>query len=141
MTVSCWREDCTYCRDGYCLQEYLTIDEYGECTDFERVYDTDEWQKPFWKRMLDKDNNRVCRVKYFGKEVEIEGVKFFVESRSAFANATEETTGFSAGGISDVPGIIEKIKELLPQAVPALDKLPIATYNEITRKFTYEEKE
>lgn len=142
MIVNCWNDECKYFQRGYCSLHTLTIDEDGECDSFENYRDALEWQKPFWKRMIDRDNNRICRVQYRGKEFEVKGRKFFVESNGDFADVTDAKTGLLCGQFQHIENRIDKIIEMGDVVEPLLESLPIATYDDKTRKFTYEnEKE
>lgn len=140
MNIFCRVEDCRYMECGFCKRGDISIGEDFECEDYESYLDTEEWQKPFWKRMLDKDNHRICRVRYYGKEIEIKGRKFFVESKSEYAYITDATTGYSCGKRAYVDGNIDRIIERANEVKASLQELPIATYDEKTRTFTYEKK-
>jgi hypothetical protein len=125
---------------GFCGRGDISISEDFECEDYESYLDTEEWKKPFWKRMLDRDNNRTCRVRYYGKEIEINGRKFFSESKSEYAHLTDEITGMRCGSkdlIQEKFGLIVSCSNKVD--IPLLE-LPIATYDEQKGVFTYEEK-
>ena len=64
MNIFCRVEDCRYIEMGMCKRNAISIGEDAECREYESYLDTEEWKKPFWKRMLDAENNRVCRVRY-----------------------------------------------------------------------------
>lgn len=140
MNIFCRVDDCRWLDDGFCKRGDISIGEDFECEDYESYLDTQEWKKPFYKRMLDNDNNRKCRVQYYGKEIEIKGRKFFVESRSNYALLTDAITGMSCGTIAFAKDNIAKIDEAARRIDISLDELPIATYNEFSRKFTYEQE-
>lgn len=140
MNIFCAVDDCRYMEQGLCKRGDISINEDCECEDYESYHDTEEWQKPFWKRMKDDANNCVCRVKYYGKEIEINGRKFFAESKSAYARLTDEITGMSSGTIYQARDMFDKIVEATKKVVPLLSELPIATYDEKTRTFHYQEK-
>lgn len=142
MNIFCRVEDCRYIENGFCKRGDISISEDLECEDYESYLDTEEWKKPFWKRMLDKDNNnRICRVKYYGKEIEYNGRKFFAENRSEYAYLTDELTGMGSGTIEYVKNNFNKVLEAASRVEIPLQYLPIATYDEHTRIFTYEETE
>lgn len=138
MQVMCWTDECKFALNGYCSLNELTIDEDGECGCFESYFDSPEWNTPFWKRMIDRDNNRICRVQFCGKEIEVKGRKFFVEDRSAFASVTDAKTGLRCSNLNELEDRIDKIIEIGDKVEPLLESLPIAKYDEKTRKFTYE---
>lgn len=137
MNIFCRVDDCRYIECGLCKRGDITISEYFECEDYESYLDTEEWRKPFWKRMLDKDNNRICRVKYYGKEIEINGRKFFAESRNGYAHLTDEITGMMAGTYDYIKENLDLIVKASSKVETPLQELPIATYDEKTRKFHY----
>ena len=135
-----WCDDCEckYYKDGQCVSEVVCIDECHECGSFESYREEKEWLTPFWKRMLDRDNNIVCRVQYYGNEFEVKGRKFYVEYKGDYASVTDGETGLACGQRHELEKRIDKIIELTPAVEPRLEDLPIATYNDKTRKFTYE---
>ena len=137
MIVWCDSYECKYCEEGKCEAEVICIDEDNECRDFESYLEEKEWRTPFWKRMLDRDNNRVCRVRYYGKEFEVKDRKFYVESKSEYATVTDGETGVSVGEKCEIQKRIDKIIKLTLTIEPKLEDLPIATYNDETRKFTF----
>lgn len=146
MDVSCWNTECKYIENGYCSLNFLTINEDGECDDYESCYDSAEWQVPFWKRCIDKENNRIIRVQAKGKEIDIYGRKFFVESNSAFATTTDKITGMGAANAQylldrfvNKEAMEEKFNEMTKD-LPPLETLPVAAYDEKTRKFIYEDE-
>lgn len=141
MNIFCRVDDCRYMEIGLCKRGDISINEYFECEAYESYLDTEEWKKPFWKRMLDRDNNRTCRVKYYGKEIKIKGRKFFVESRAPYARLTDAITGMACGNLLYIEDRVNMIEERARTVTPPLDELPIATYDENTRTFTYKESE
>lgn len=140
MNIFCRVDDCRYIENGLCKREITSIGEDLECEDYESYLDTEEWKKPFWKRMLDKDNNRICRVKYYGKEIEYNGRKFFAESKSEYAYLTDALTGMGSGTIEFIKNNFDKVLEATNRVDIPLQELPIATYDEQKRVFTYQEK-
>ena len=140
MNIFCAVYDCKYMEQGLCKRGDISINEDCECEDYESYLDAEEWQKPFWKRMKDHDNNCVCRVKYYGKEIEINGRKFFAESKSAYAGLTDEITGMNSGRIDQARDMFDKIVEATKKVYPPLLELPNATYDEKTRTFHSQEK-
>lgn len=140
MNIFCRVDDCRYQETGFCKRGNISINEDFECEEYESYLDTEEWQKPFWKRMLDKEHSRICRVKYYGKEIEFNGRKFFAESRSEYSYLTDELTGMGSGTIEFVKNNFDKVLEAASRVEIPLQELPIATYDEKTRKFNYEEK-
>lgn len=141
MNVFCRVDDCKYFECGFCKRGDISISEDLECEDYESYLDSEEWKKPFWKRMLDKYNdNRICRVKYYGKEIEYNGRKFFAETRSEYAYLTDELTGMGSGTIEYVKNNFDKVIEAASRVEVPLKELPIALYDEQQRVFTYEKK-
>lgn len=139
-TVLCWRDDCKFLKDGsVCGCPSISIDEDGRCELFADYHDDEEWQTPFWKRMLDRENKRECRVKYFGKELETGGRIFYIESNSYYARLTDKETGLACGSMAQLNenvDIVSKITEAAKKYTSVM-ALPIAEYDFKTRKFTY----
>lgn len=140
MDVLCEAYDCRYNSVGKCCCGVIGINEDCECEEYESYLDMEEWRKPFWKRMKDDDNNCICRVRYYGKEIEVKGRKFFIESKSVFANTTDAITGFGCGQRVAIAERIDKIIEMANKVDTPLSELPIATFDEKTRKFSYGER-
>ena len=142
MTVYCQSEECRYYRYGQCGKDVIFLDCDNECDDFESYLDDEEWQKPYWKRMCDSETKQVYRALFHGKEIEIQGVKFFVDNNSDYAYATESTTGLNVGARCNLENRIEKIKEFLSKNdLQALESLPIREYDEKTGKSKPKEAE
>lgn len=141
MNIFCRVDDCTYQENGDCKREYISLSEDGECECCKSYLDTDEWKKPFYKRMMDKENKCVCRVMYYGKEIEICGRVFFVESRSEYAYLTDAITGMGIGTAEFVRENFDKIIEAEKKVGVPLGDLPIAEYDEVSRTFEYEARE
>ena len=140
MNIFCRVDDCRYMECGFCKRGDISIGEDFECEDYESYLDTEEWKQPFWKRMLDKDNNRICRVKYYGKEIEHNGRKFFAETKSEYAYLTDELTGMGSGTIEFIKNNFDKVLEAVSKVDIPLQELPVALYDEQKRVFTYETK-
>jgi hypothetical protein len=138
MKVFCNRYDCQYQNEGECCAEIISIDEDGECEDYESYLDQKEWQTPYWKRMIDRNKNQMCRVKWYGQEFEFNGRKFYVDEKGDYVLVTDGATGMSVGQRRCLEERIEKIIEFAPTIEPPLEGLPIATYDQKTRTFTYE---
>lgn len=133
MTVFCQVDECRYNQNGVCDRGVISLDYDGECEDFESYLDDAEWQKPYWKRMIDREPKQVYRVLFHGKEIEIKGVKFFVDVNSDYASATEKTTGLNCGSRCGLESRIEKIIEDIPKMnIPPLETLPIGEYDQKT---------
>ena len=139
MNIFCRVEDCRWFEGGFCKRGNISISEDCECEDYKSYLDTEEWRKPFWKRMLDKDsNNCICRVRYYGKEIEINGRKFFAETKSEYAYLTDELTGMGSGTIEFIKNNFDKVLEAASKVDVPLLELPIAIYDENSRIYTYE---
>ena len=134
MTVFCQLEECKWNKNGECDRGVISLDCDGECEDFESYLDDAEWQKPYWKRMIDRETKQVYRVLFYGKEIEIKGIKFFVDVNSDYATATEEITGLNAGKRCELERRMEKIIEYIPKCNPPLETLPIGEYDKKTGK-------
>lgn len=91
--------------------------------------------------MLDKDNNRICRVRYYGCEIEVNGRKFFAESRSKYAHLTDAITGMGAGQRRFIMDNFDRVVKGAMEVDVPLEHLPIAEYNEHSRTFKYKEKD
>ena len=138
MKVLCNRYDCQFQNNGECCENIICLDEDGECMDYESYLEQKEWQTPYWKRMQDTKNNRICRVKYFGQEFEFRGRKFYVDERGDYAYVTDGATGMGCGMRWHLEERIDRIVEFAPKIEPPLEELPTATYDPTTRTFTYE---
>lgn len=135
MTVYCELDTCKYNRNCECNRGVISLDCDGECQDFENLYDDSEWQKPYWKRLIDRDTKQVYRVLFRGNKIELKGLSFFVDVNSDYASATEETTGLNCGNRCDLEGRIDKIIEAVAKCdLPPLESLPIGQYDEKTRR-------
>jgi hypothetical protein len=135
MTVYCQSEECRFNKNGECDRGVISLDYDNECEDFESYLDDAEWQKPYWKRLIDIETKKVYRVLFHGKEIEINGMKFFVDVNSDYAITTEATTGFGCGQRCDLESRLEKIRENMAKIdFPPLETLPIGEYDEKTRK-------
>lgn len=142
MTVFCQSEECRWNKSGECDRGVISLDCYNECEDFESYLDDAEWQKPYWKRLIDRETKQVYRVLFHGKEIEIKGMKFFVDVNSDYAMTTEETTGMGCGKRCDLESSIEKIIEHIAKFdMPPLETLPIGEYDVKTRKVTPKQAE
>ena len=142
--VLCWKDECKYLTDGsVCGCALISLDEDGECENFKDYHDDKEWQTPFWKRMWDRERKQECRVKALGKELEIGGRVFYIESNSYYASLTDKETGWICGDIARLnenDDIIGKITESAKKYTSVME-LPIAEYDEKSRKFTYPDEE
>lgn len=142
--VLCWRDDCKFLANGSeCGCACISLDKDGECENFKDYHDDKEWQTPFWKRMLDREHNKECRVEYLGKEIETGGRIFYIESNSYYASLTDKETGLNVGNLAQLnenADIIGKINEAAKKYAPVTD-LPVAAYDGKTRKFTYPDEE
>ena len=138
MTVFCQSEECKWNKCGECNRGVISLDCDNECEDFESYLDDAEWQKPYWKRMmLNGKADETCRVLFHGKEIEIKGIKFFVDVNSDYASATEETTGVNCGNRCELEKRIDKIIENIAKCdMPPLETLPIGEYDKRTRRVT-----
>ena len=142
MTVYCDADSCRYNKNYECYRGTIYLDSDGECQEFENLYDDPEWQKPYWKRTIDRDTNQVYRVLSHGKGIEIKGVKFFVDINNDYATATEETTGLSCGSKCDLEERIDKIIESVAKVtLPPLETLPIGEYDNKTGKVKPKQEE
>lgn len=141
MNIFCRVDDCRYIEHGLCQRGDISIGEDLECEDYESYLETEEWKKPFWKRMKDDDNNCICRVKYHGKPVDINGRIFFAENKSEYAHLTDEITGIHAGSKAFIKDNFDKLLEAASKIDTPLHELPIATYDEQKRVFNYEQEE
>ena len=141
--VLCWKDECKYLTDGsVCGCAVISLDEDGECETFEDYHNDKEWQTPFWKRMLDRERNQECRVKYIGKEIETCGRIFYIESNSYYAALTDKETGLRCGDMAQLNenvDIVGKITEAAKKYTSVME-LPVAEYDEKTRKFSYPEE-
>lgn len=135
MTVYCENDECRWNQNYECNRGVIYLDYDGECKDFESYLDDAEWKKPYWKRLVDRETNQVYRVLFHGKEIEINGVKFFVDVNNEYASATEETTGLNCGSCGELERRMDKIIENLSKFnLPPLESLPIGEYDKKTRK-------
>ena len=143
-TVYCNNSECKFLKNGVvCDRTNLSLNEDGECEIFEDYHNDPEWQTVFWKRMFDRERNIACRVEYVGKELEFGGRVFYVEDRQYYARLTDKETGLKVGTLADINenvDIVGKIKEKAKEWSPLMD-LPIALYDEKSRKYSYPDEE
>ena len=139
--ILCWRDDCKHLTDGsVCGCDCISIDEDGECENFADYHEEAEWREVFWKRMLDRERNQECRVKALGKKHEICGRTFFTENIGVFASVTDAETGLIVGDLDRLDeNLVENVKQKAGEWSPITD-LPVATYDNKTRKFSYPEE-
>ena len=142
MTVYCQSEECRFNKDGECDRGVISLDCDNECEDFESYLNDPEWQKPFWKRLIDRKTKQIYRVLFRGKEIEVKGRIFYVDTNSSYAMVTDEITGFGCGQRKDLESRIEKIQENISKCnIPPLDTLPVGIYDEKTREVKPKEEE
>lgn len=138
MSVGCWNENCKYHEHGWCKSEHIVIGEDRDCETFEDYHEEEEWKTPFWKRMFDCDTAKNARVKFYGKEIEVHGRIFFVESKSDYATVTDKETGLSCGEFHKLDEErVKKINERAKRWCP-IEELPIAQFDSKTRKLIFE---
>lgn len=142
MTVYCRSDDCKWFEEGCCTANFISISEYNECEDYESYLDTEEWQKPFWKRLKDSETQKIYRVRFYGKEIDVNGRKFFVETKSYYALATDAITGYGACKQGDLEERFEKIMQAVEKLdIPPLESLPEGLFVEGTRRIFPKEGE
>ena len=142
MTVFCYSDECRFNKNGVCGKEAINITYGNECDDFESYRGDAEWKKPYWKRKIDKETKQIFRELCYGKEIELDGMKFFVDSKSEYASVTEETTGHNCGERGKLLSRIEKIIEFVSKFdQPPLETLPIGEYDPETRKIIIKQAE
>jgi hypothetical protein len=137
MLVICRNEKCRWNCKCSCGRGLISLGNDNECKNFENYQDNAEWQKPFWKRLYYSKTDQMYRVLFYGKEIEIYGEKFFVDSDSDNAVVTEEKTGLNCGYVYDLESRIEKIIECRQKVMadlPPLETLPIGEYDKTTDK-------
>lgn len=141
--IKCYADTCKYWQEGnYCSCTEIEINEDSECDSYVFYKESEEWQTPFWKAMYEgKDKNKIGRVKYFGKEIEIEGRKFFIESKNRYTAVTDKETGLYCSELLELsdPERIKKIKEASKNYPPVMS-LPIAKFNEETKELIFIEE-
>lgn len=141
--IICYADSCKYWQEGnHCSCTEIEITEDNECDSYVDYRESEEWQTPFWKARHDrKDKNKIGRVKYFGKEIEVEGRKFFIESKNSYTAVTDKETGLYCGELRQLssPERIKKIKEVSKNYPPVMS-LPIAKRNEETGELTFIEE-
>lgn len=137
MIVLCHSIECKWYNGGECDRGVISLDLDNECECFESYLDEAEWQKPFWKRMIDRETKQAYRVLFHGKEIEIKGRKFFVDNNSDYAIVTDGITGLGCGQKSELETRIDLIIERCPKFdIPLLETLPIGEYDTKTGKVT-----
>ena len=142
MKARCRTEDCKYFEKGYCTADIISISEDYECENYECYLDTKEWQKPFWKRLKDSETQKIYRVRFYGKEIDVNGRKFFVQSKSYYALATDAITGYGAGNQGELEKRFEEIMQAVENLdIPPLESLPEGLYVEGTRRIFPKEGE
>lgn len=135
MTVFCENDSCRWNENFNCCRSVISLDCDGQCEDYEDYRNDKEWQTPYWKRLMCRDSKQAVRCLFHGKEIEIGGIKFFVDVRGDYAYATEKTTGFTACRVGELENRIEKIRLSIEKCdFPPLDTLPIGEYDKKTGK-------
>lgn len=135
MNVYCANDECKWNNEGECNRGEITLDYENQCEDFESYLDTEEWRKPYWKRMHDHKTGQPYRVLFYGKEIELKGERFFVDTNSKYANVTEEKTGLGCGIVQELESCIDRIIEYKRKNdLPPLETLPIGEYDKKTGK-------
>ena len=87
------------------------------------------------KRLIDPKTKKIYRVLYRGKDIEVKGRKFYVDTDSSYALATDEITGLGCGQRKDLESRIDKILENISKCnIPPLDTLPVGIYDLKTRE-------
>lgn len=138
MGVYCWNENCKYNSHGCCQSNDIVIGEENDCETFVDYHEEAEWKTTFWKRMVDRETEETARVKFYGKEIEVHGRTFFVESKSGYASVTDKETGLLCGEFHKLDEKrVETINEKA-KCFGSIETFPIALYDLKTRKFTYE---
>lgn len=143
MSVYCWNDDCKHNENGCCKSDHIEIGEDLNCETFSDYHEEAEWKTPFWKRFTDIETDKIARVKYYGKEIECYGRKFFVESKSGYATVTDNKTGLSCGELLRLDKTRVEVINERESSFPALETLPIAFRDPKTGKliFDHDEKE
>ncbi len=141
MKVYCRSDDCKWFEDRYCTADVITLSEGNECEDYESYLDTAEWRKPFYKRCKCKETKQIYRVLFYGKEIELNGRKFFIESKSNYATVTDAVTGYGCCDRCDLEerfyNILQKIAE---SNISPLESLPLGEFRERGRIVSVEER-
>ena len=138
MGVYCWNENCKYNSHGCCQSNDIVIGEENDCETFVDYHEEAEWKTPFWKRMVDRETEETARVKFYGKEIEVHGRTFFVESKSGYASVTDKETGLLCGEFCKLD---EKRVETINEKAKlwgSVETLPIARRDSKTGKLTFE---
>jgi hypothetical protein len=127
--VFCDNTDCRWYQGGCCGRGVINIFD-GECEDFEDYHNDIEWKTPYWKRC--GTVGMQCKVKFFGKKIERDGIAFFVDMNVDHAICTEESSGLAVCELCDLDGErIGKMKNWLAAEhpdFPPLESLPTAVY-------------
>jgi hypothetical protein len=93
--------------------------------------------------MWDRERKQEVRVEYKGKELEVGGRIFYVDSNSYYATLTDKETGLACGNMSrfnEDADLIGKIAECAKKYA-LVTELPIAVYDEKSHKFSYPNEE
>lgn len=141
VTVWCESEDCKWNKNGECDRGVISLDCDNECSDFESYLDTEEWQKPFYKRCQDRKTKKIFRVLCHGKEIELNGRKFFIESKSDYATVTDAVTGYGCCNRCDLEKrFYDIVKKIAESNISPLEALPLGEIRERGRIVSVEER-
>lgn len=140
-SVWCYNEECKYLKDNECMADMIELDEYGACGTFENYKDDKEYKAEYFIAVNTKDK-RHGRAAKRGKKITINGNEFFTDSPTLEGeNAiyiTHARTGLACG-------TVELVKKHWEQFIKAQEKvadintLPLAEYDEKTRKYLIKE--
>lgn len=140
-SVWCYNEECKYLKDNECMADMIELDEYGACGTFENYKDDKEYKAEYFIAVNTKDK-RHGRAAKRGKKITINGIEFFTDSPPLEGeNAiyiTHARTGLACG-------TVELVKKHWEQFIKAQEKvadintLPLAEYDEKTRKYLIKE--
>lgn len=91
--VGCWLSECTWCKNGWCQRNMITIGEDFECEDFKNYRDS--YTDSYWKAFC-KDGKPFRRLEKRGKKIEYNGYVFYTDDKITDDEEyflTEERTG------------------------------------------------
>lgn len=96
-SVSCWADECKWCKNGWCERGSITISDDWECEDFESYKAS--YTDSFWIACF-KDGEKYRRLVKKGKKIEYNGYVFFTKDKitdDELYSLTEARTGLAVG--------------------------------------------
>ena len=128
--VECGRTTCKHNFCSECYEYSISIDEYGDCENFEDYRHTQEYSHKFYRAVKPDENSPMSKKADWGKKYEINGYTFFTTDNTSFPEAeavailTESRTGANVGGLSFVKEHFEELRKGIDAHKIDVESLP-----------------